>query len=244
MNPTSAKDAEKLAKNITTRMPKMKKVMAVVAPPFIHLSSVAKVIGKAATLGVQNISAKSEGPRTGEIAAAMLASYKVKYAIIGHSERRALGETNDDVNQKLRELVKVKITPVVCVGESARDHHGEQFSFVEGQVRAALKGVTRAESANIVIAYEPIWAISSGDGKGVTATPEHAHEMKLFIKKVLVGIYGRAAAMRVPIIYGGSVNAANAQSLMKEGEVDGFLIGGASLDAVSFITICKIAETL
>jgi triosephosphate isomerase len=132
------------------------------------------------------------------------------------------------------------MTPIICVGETVRDTHGKYYGVIESQLRTALLGVKKSEIEKVIVAYEPVWAISRGDGKGQTATPHDAHEMKLFIQKVLVELYGRTIAMRVRIIYGGSVNETNAEVMMKEGEVDGFLIGGASLKPDQFAKIINL----
>jgi len=236
MNPGSRKDALKLIKLFNAACAKNKNISAVIAPPFPYLSLVTPK--KQLKLCAQSFDV--EMPLTGGISIPMLKDLKVSYVIVGHSERRAHGETDTQIGVKVTVATQDALKVVVCVGEKERDHSGKYFGTVEAQVLAALKNVTRSQLVNIVIAYEPIWAISSGDGRGETATPDTAHEMKLFIQKVLVGKYGRAAALRVPIIYGGSVNPENASALLG-GEVDGFLVGGASIKADAFISILKTA---
>lgn len=241
MNPVTSRDAEKIAVHVARLLPKTS-VRVVIAPPAVHLSSVRAVLPKGYVLGSQDVHEKETGPYTGSISANMLFALGARYAIVGHSERRAKGETDAEVNGKVRALLALGMTPVICVGESERDLQGKYYSLVEEQIRKALGGVKRTEIEKTVLAYEPIWAISKGDGKGLTATAEHAHEMKLFIQKVLVLLYGRPAAMRVRIVYGGSVNEVNAADLFKNGEVDGFLVGGASLVPKSFVAIVKAVE--
>lgn len=241
MNPISGREAERLATQIARITPKPL-VQIVIAPPAVHLTSVRAALPKAYALGAQDVHEQEKGPHTGSISASMLFGLGARFSIVGHSERRAKGETDSDVNNKVRSLLLLGMTPVICVGEKERDTHGKYYSFVEAEIKQALAGVKRTDIEKTIIAYEPIWAISKGDGKGATATAEHAHEMKLFIQKVLVELYGRPAAMRVRIVYGGSVNSANASDLVKNGEVDGFLVGGASLVPKDFAAIVKAVE--
>jgi triosephosphate isomerase len=170
----------------------------------------------------------------------MLASIDVTHVIIGHSERRRAGENDESINQKMHATIKSGMTAIVCVGEWERDHAAHYLTFVEKQIRSAVGGISKAKLDRVVVAYEPVWAIGTGN----TATPEDVHEMKLFIQKVLVDIYGRAAAQKVRILYGGSVNGNNAESLMRQGLVDGFLVGGASLSADEFKTIILQSRVL
>ncbi len=241
MNPATAREAEKIVVALQTKYARPKTTV-IIAPSFVHLGVVKKVIKKPYLLAAQTVHAGDVGPHTGSISAVMLKEYGVVATIVGHSERRAEGETNAIVNTQVRALLGKSIMPIVCVGERERDHHGKYYSFVEAQVREGLSGVSRKDIARVVIAYEPVWAISSGDGKGQTATPHDAHEMKLFIQKILVELYGRTIALRVPILYGGSVNETTAPMLMKDGDIDGFLVGGASLKPDAFISIIRSVE--
>jgi triosephosphate isomerase len=163
----------------------------------------------------------------------MLAAFGVATVIVGHSERRALGETDAQVGEKVAALIKAKLTPVVCIGERERDAQGNFFMLIEAQIKAALTGVPKARFKDVVIAYEPIWAI----GTGKTATAEDVNEMRLFIQKILTKHFDRASAGKIRIIYGGSVSAANAADLFVGGGVDGFLVGGASLRPQEFAQI-------
>lgn len=243
MNPVRRGDAKKLTSTLAKVLGKKSAVTIVVAPPTAHLADVSALISRTPLkLAVQNVSVYKEGPHTGEVSVPMLLDYKVTHTIVGHSERRSLGETDEEVNTKVLLLLKNGIIPILCVGEHERDASGKQYGFVETQLLKALVGVTRTQLAKVIIAYEPVWAISKGDGKGETATAEHAHEMKLFIQKVLVQLYGRKTAFAVPILYGGSVNVANAEELFTKGEVNGFLVGGASLDAKAFTAIISIVR--
>jgi len=239
MNPQSVKMAEALFKDVQKGIARVRGVDVGIAPPAVYFSGLEKLAkGKRMMLVAQDVFWENLGARTGEISAPMLKSLGVSAVIIGHSERRALGESDEDVNKKILATLKTGLDAVVCVGEKKRDTHGDYLSLVEKQVRAALAGVSKAKLSHVVIAYEPIWAIGTGN----TATSSDAHEMKLFIQRVISDIYGRSVLSRIRILYGGSVNAKNAEELCTKGEVDGFLVGGASLRASEFITIIKIAS--
>lgn len=206
-----------------------------VAPPFPFLGEVAAKVRK--TLGVvaQDMSSEPTGAFTGSVSASMLVSLGVRGVIIGHSERRKAGMTNAAVEATVEAALKAKLMPIVCVGETERDTRGDFFDVVETQLAAALKRVPKAKLHEVVIAYEPVWAI----GTGKNATPEDVEEMKLFIQKVLITTFGRALAPKVRILYGGSVNSKNVEELWAQASVDGFLVGGASLQPKEFATIIK-----
>lgn len=216
-----------------------------VCPPFVDLKPVKTVFEFDKTkiaVGAQNVYWEPSGAYTGEISVAMLKEIGCKYCIVGHSERRTLfGETNEDVNLKVKALLgeeRNAIDPIICVGESlaVRDE-GTYLEFVEAEVKAAFAGVTEDEAAHAVIAYEPIWAI----GTGRTATPEQAEEVCAAIRATVSSLYGDDIADGMRILYGGSMNEGNADLLMAQPDIDGGLIGGASLKAASFIAIVKAA---
>ncbi len=210
-----------------------------VAPPLPFIAELRQLAGSQKFEFVaQDVSPQSEGAHTGEVGVAMLRSIGVKCAIVGHSERRAAGESDEDVNHKIKALHTLKSTAIVCVGERERDRAGDYFTVVEEQLTRALDGVAEDDLKHVVIAYEPVWAI----GTGKNATAAEAEEMKLFVHKVLSDLYPREKAAAVRILYGGSVNADNAEELLRVGNVDGFLVGGASLIAKEFVSIIKIAD--
>ena len=210
----------------------------VVCPPFVDLCPVSKAIkGTNIHLGAQNIHWAKSGAFTGEISADMLKKFGVEYAIVGHSERRRyFGETDATVNMRAKAALENGITPIICVGESLEQRErGETDEFVASQVRGALEGISADDARRIVIAYEPIWAI----GTGRTATAEMAEETITVIRKTLRSIFGNDAAETVRIQYGGSMNPQNAASLMAMENIDGGLIGGASLKAEDFSKVVK-----
>ncbi len=241
MNPLSPTLSAKLATELKKRLSSCTDVDVVVAPPCIFLGDVARTrnSSKAYMLGAQNVHYAKLGSFTGETSIPMLGGYGVSHIILGHSERRALGETDTLINEKLIAVIKAGLTGVVCVGEKKRDQGGHYLSHIEDQVRKALAKISRGKLEQVVIAYEPIWAIGTGDN----ATSADVHEMKLFIEKILSDMYGRNYAQKVRIIYGGSVNGKNAQELFEGGTVDGFLVGGASLHADEFAMIVKATKS-
>ena len=237
MNPQSIGVAKRLATEIKNKTLQLVGVDVVLVPPFVYLSTVEQVRNgsKKFALGAQDVHWEKTGAHTGEVSLPMLESLGITYVIVGHSERRAAGETNEKINKKLKSTIKTGMTAVLCVGEKKRDSGARYLNLVEKQIREACSGISKMKLNQLVVAYEPIWAIGTGNN----ATPEDAHEMKLFVKKILSDIYGRNQALGVRILYGGSVNPKNAEELISEGMVDGFLVGGASLQADDFTEIIK-----
>ena len=212
-------------------------VEVVLCPPFVSLASVQSALKDSnISVGVQNIYHESKGAYTGEVSADMLIDI-CRYAIIGHSERRSIfGETDAAVNLKVKAALKAGLTPIMCVGENlAERESGDAEAIMEAQVRAGLDGVEL--SSGIVVAYEPVWAI----GTGQSASPEIAQAMMAHIRRTLAAIGGDDVASSTPLLYGGSVNAGNIGGYIEQADINGALVGGASLDADSFIAIVKAA---
>ena len=210
----------------------------VLCPPFTSLSDVRDVIADTnIALGAQNMYWKTEGAFTGEISPKMLKALDCKYVIIGHSERRAyFGETNETVNKKLKMALAEGLLPVMCVGEKLEEREGgKTFEVVSEHVEKALLNISEKEILNMVIAYEPVWAI----GTGKNATPHEAEEVHKFIRELLAKKYGKEISESIRIQYGGSVKPANIDALIKEKDIDGALVGGASLKVESFVDIVK-----
>lgn len=231
MNMTPS-EAETLVKALIPLV-KDAKCEVVVCPPYVDLCAVAPLIADTnIKLGAQNIHWADKGAFTGEISAAMLKSRGVEFAIIGHSERRQyFGETDETVNARAKAAIAAGITPIICVGESlAQRENGETDTWVTTQTQNALCDIAAADVARLVIAYEPIWAI----GTGKTATNEQANETIGVVRAAIAGVYGKEIAERVRIQYGGSMNPKNASELMAMSEIDGGLIGGASLKPEDF----------
>lgn len=219
-------------------------VEIVMIPPFTSIPVLAQVSEKAPfiRLGAQNMHWERSGAFTGEISATMLRALFVKYVVLGHSERRTLfGETDETVNRKVHSALEAGLRPIVCVGESATQRdNGQVETVLKKQLELDLKDVSTKDAAEIVIAYEPVWAI----GTGRTATPAQAEQAHSFVRSVLEKMFDKVVAERVRIQYGGSVKPENTEELMREPDIDGALIGGASLDPRGFAKIIRHAEAV
>lgn len=210
----------------------------IICPPYPYLEMTSDYSDESYfSVGAQNVSDQDEGAYTGEIAASMLESMELEYCIVGHSERRAYyHETDEIIARKVNQLLKHNIRPIVCCGEVLEERESNrQFDVVKKQITDGLFHLTAEQFANIVIAYEPVWAI----GTGKTATPEQAQEMHAFIRSLIAEKYGNKVADETSILYGGSCKPGNAKELFANPDVDGGLIGGASLKADDFLAIAK-----
>ncbi len=242
MNPQSIKEAEILFNNTKNLVSGVKNVEVVICPPYPFLNIAKKIKSKKIILGAQNVGAEQSGAYTGEVSALMLRDMGVKYVIVGHSERRALGETNEIINKKIIFLLKTKLTPILCVGETVRQNDGSYLQIVKEQLSKCLSGIQKNNLKQIVIAYEPVWALSSTENRH-DATPHDFEEMKIYIRKILADMFSASTAMSVRIIYGGSVNKNNALAFL-DASADGLLPGKSSLEAKNFGEIVKVASNL
>lgn len=236
-NPSSLKKAEELFCEIKQEFKKTKNIELVICPPFVFLSPLTKKIGKTKiALGSQNVFYK-EGPFTGEVSPKMLNSLGIKYVIVGHSERRKLGEDNLFINKKIKSLLELKMKPILCVGETKEEREkGKAFEIVKKQLLEGLKNIKKSLLVNLIVAYEPVWAISTN--KGFLCGPDDIMTMRLFIEKILTKNFGPKISKRIKILYGGSVDDKNA-SLVKSANVDGVLVGSASLSPPKFTLILQ-----
>jgi triosephosphate isomerase len=211
-----------------------------VCPPYLFIPQAAAALqSTAVTWGAQNLSEQPEGAYTGEVSASMLAEFGCQYVLVGHSERRALfAESDQLVAEKFKAAQAAGLTPILCVGESLEQREaGETLSWVERQLQAVIDEVGVAALANAVVAYEPVWAI----GTGLTASPEQAQEVHAHIRQV-IAVVDLSVATGLQLLYGGSVKAENAADLFAKQDIDGALVGGASLQAAEFAAICKAAD--
>ncbi len=210
-------------------------------PPFTALSKASEILDgtQKIRLGAQNMSPESKGAFTGEISATMLRDLFVRFVLVGHSERRRLfGETDEMARRKIITALATEIRPILCIGETLEERQaGQEKTVLEGQLRGALEGLTKDQIDEIVVAYEPVWAI----GTGLTATPEQAQEAHHFIRDYLAKTWGPEVSNRSRILYGGSVTADNARVLLEQPDIDGALVGGASLDPRGFAEIVAAA---
>lgn len=219
-------------------------VQALVCPPFISIPAASAALdgSEAVWLGAQDVHYEDEGAYTGEVSTSMLRELGCTHVIVGHSERRELfGETDATVNRKVRKALGAELIPIVCVGESLQQRKkGAHQRMVQKQVEGAFTEVSDADAPGVIVAYEPLWAIGTGE----TATPQQAQEMHDMIRSALTGLYDLETARTVQILYGGSMKPHNARELLEQPDVDGGLVGGASLEADSFAAIIEIAEQI
>lgn len=235
MNPRTAKEAKEIFKQTRLIARNLKNTELVICPPFVYLSNLEKLVDNSVILGAQDMFWEAEGSFTGEISAPMLKKEGENYVILGHSERRELGETDEMVAKKVLSAMKSGLRAILCVGEKVRDNHGDYLHFLRNQIVNSLGKLPKKYLAKLIIAYEPVWAI----GQAEAMKPEDIHTMTIFIKKVLVEIFGQKTEINTPILYGGSVNHDNALEIVKNGEVAGLLVGRESLNSKKFGELLK-----
>lgn len=242
MNKT-VKEAVSFLSELKPLVSDVKNAGIVIGAPFTALyAAVKEVEGSNIKIAAQNMNAKDSGAYTGEISPLMLKEIGVEYVILGHSERREYyGETDEIVNEKVKAALVHGLKPILCVGEKLEEREaGTMETVVKTQTVGGLKGITAEEMKNVVIAYEPVWAI----GTGKTASPEQAQEVHAFIRTLLTELYGEVVAQDVTVQYGGSMKGDNAKELISQTDIDGGLVGGASLEAPSFAEIIKAGDSI
>lgn len=235
-----SKQAVELARGLAESGPE-NGVRVIIAPVALHLSAISEVVATSTVmLAAQNMHWATSGAYTGELAGPMLRELAVRYVILGHSERRQqFGESDEGVNRKVHSALEQDLRPIVCFGETLEEREaGRTRAKVEFQVRAALSGLSREEAERVILAYEPIWAI----GTGKTASPQQAQEVHAFLRDVLEDRFDRERAQTIPILYGGSVKPRNFDELISQKDIDGGLVGGASLKVESFLELARIAH--
>ena len=241
MNPLTSKEAEKLFSAVAKNISNIRKTEIVICPPVLYIDRL-KNLSKKINIGAQDSFWGETGAFTGEVSAHMLYNAGAKYVILGHSERRSLGETSTNVNKKVKESLAAGLIPILCIGERARDESHGYFSVVKAQLEECLSGVSKNSISKVIVMYEPVWAISSTVGRR-DATSADCLEMTIFIRKILSDKFGSDSG-RMRIIYGGSANEKDAEDFLKNGGIDGLLPGCASLTASKFVDIIKIAENV
>lgn len=237
MNST-ADEACKLAQDIVSAMGTVADVDIAICPPYTNLSEVSRILKNSTVkLGAQDVHWEASGAYTGKVSCSMLKSVGVTYVIIGHSEQRQyFNETDVTVNKKVKAVLAAGLLPIVCVGETLEERKsGKMNAVIERQTRGAFEGISTENAHLCTIAYEPVWAIGTGE----TATPQQANDAHKFIRSILSSCYGSTVSTSLRIQYGGSMKPDNAKELLAQSDVDGGLIGGASLKAASFLGIVK-----
>ncbi|MEN9649204.1 MAG: hypothetical protein RL094_171 [Candidatus Parcubacteria bacterium] len=236
MTPSSLDQAKKRFISIRKAALKHRNIEVGICPPSPYVFPLAQLAKKGKIkIGSQDVSVHSEGSHTGEIGASMFETSGAVMTLIGHSERRAAGDTDAIVATKISQALKTDMTIVLCVGESDRDDHGEYLNVIRKQLKEAINQLGRSQFAQLVIAYEPVWAIGRKDNVAITS--HDLHQMVIFIKKFLKELWGETISSIVPVLYGGSVTAENAHDILWNGEVDGLLIGRASWEVESLSAI-------
>ena len=238
MNPASPGEARRILGKMRRRAGELRRTELIICPPAPFLSLFAR--GGSITLGAQDVSPHRGGAHTGGISPAMLRSLGVEYSIVGHSERREDGDTDEIIAQKIAMILEYRLKPILCVGERERDGSGAYLKVIRGQIESALRKIPKPELKLLVIAYEPLWAI--GVRARDASTPEDFLEQSIYIRKVLSGLTDNATALRVPVLYGGSVDAGNTSGFLGAGRAHGLLVGRSSLDPREFGEILRSAE--
>ncbi|MDD5146369.1 MAG: triose-phosphate isomerase [Candidatus Pacebacteria bacterium] len=240
-NPTTLKVVQKMALELRKRIKKNPKIEIAVCPPFVYLSEVAKMFkGSSLRLGAQNCFWEERGAFTGEVSPLMLKNLGVKYVILGHSERiMMVGETNEMINKKVQTALRDGLFPVVCIGEDATERtEGKTFQILEQEFEQSLIMSKKIDWERVVLVYEPLWAISTSSHSLGDCTADDALTAALFLRKLVLNKAGQKAARNIKILYGGNVNAQNAEDYLLEDGIDGVLVGAASLDIKEFLAIC------
>lgn len=243
MFPATIKEAKIISSGIKKAMRGVTRAKVVICPPALFVTSLVESKTKTKiTIGGQNASYEDEGAHTGETSPRTLAGVGATHVILGHSERRAMGETDKHISSKVIAAIRNKLTVVLCVGEKERDDHGAYFNEVSTQLRASLEGFPKTEFKRLIIAYEPIWAIGAKAKRA--ATPSDFREMSILIRRELAEYFGKKVAFTIPILYGGSADDRNAGGFLGAGGADGLLVGRVSLDPEKFSAIIRIANTI
>jgi triosephosphate isomerase len=242
MNPESVVRAKEIFLGTKKAARALKNTKVVVCPPFVYLSDLEKQNDGSVVLGAQDVFWEPNGSYTGEISPKMLKKEGEGYVIIGHSERRELGETDEMVSKKIKAALKVGLQVVLCIGEKERDAHGEYLHFLRKQIVSSLGKLQKKFLGKLIVAYEPVWAIGKNEEEAMK--PADIHETILFIKKVLAETYGQKTIISIPILYGGAVGYKNAGGIIHLGGVQGLLVGHGSLKVEKFFELLKNVDRL
>ncbi|MBI2610689.1 triosephosphate isomerase [Candidatus Kaiserbacteria bacterium] len=252
MNPASFREAKKLFDAERKAAEKARGVSVVVAPPAIFLRELSSLYrGSKIAFSAQNAHFDVDGAHTGEISLLQVKDARAKFVLVGHAERRAEGETDDDTRKKVAAALSLKLAPILCVGEARRTDEGEQFEAVREQLRAGLADVAASALSRVLLVYEPLWTI----GKEETMDPHEMHQMAIFMRKCVVESHGEAglrhakagsglaqAGRNMKILYGGSIEERNAAAMLRDGDIHGFLVGRASANAIEFAKLLRAIE--
>ncbi len=241
MNPPTLSEAAGIYTKLRTKAAKLRKTHTVVCPPFLYVPSILKLKGgEHISVGAQTGRPEDAGSMTGEVSLSMLSHAGVSSVILGHSERRKMGETDEYISKQIDRALTLGLTPIVCVGEKIHDAEGKFLHELTAQMKATFAKVPNKQASKLIIAYEPVWAI----GTGTPMPAQTIYEMTIFVKKVVSDLFGHDQGARIPVLYGGSVNAKNIEEIMKVGKCDGVLVGKESLNPISFAAIMEAVDTI
>ena len=241
MNPTTLDEARRIFRSIKSVSEKLKSTSVMLCPPFVYLPALLNTRGESSiSIGAQDVDFQEQGSFTGRISPLMLKDLGVSRVIIGHSERRAQGDTDEIVSNKMKSSIEAGLLPVLCIGEKERDTSGVYLDFLKNQIKSSLKGVHKKDIVKVTVAYEPLWAIGAKE----PMNPDMIYEMSLFIKKVLSDIYGHHEAISTTVLYGGAVNFRNAVDIIVKGKVDGLLVGRESVNTEGFNQLLKTIDNI
>ncbi len=241
MNPATLAEAKNVYNKSKRTALKLTSTHVVMCPPFVYIPKFISERSKSPVgIGAQNCFFEGQGAFTGEVSAMMLKDLGATHIIVGHSERRAMGETDDVVSKKVQAVLEAGIHPIVCVGEKERDGHGLYLETLKTQIKESLSRVPKKLISQLIVAYEPIWAIGAKE----PMEPSVVQEMTIFVKKVISDLFGQENAVKTPILYGGSVNFRNAPDIITRGQVDGLLVGRESVNVPGFVELLKAVDVV
>lgn len=240
MNPTTLDETKRIYRSIKNFSKKLANTDLIICPPNIYLYYFVNKTTENLYTGAQNVFSEDQGAYTGEISPEMLRNFGINYVIVGHSERRAMNETDDIVSKKIQRLLDLNMHPILCIGEKERDANGVYLEFLKNQIKNSLTKVQKRNIKNLIVAYEPLWAIGAKEAMN----PRDIYEMSLFVKKIISDLFGHDEAISVPILYGGSVNFRNATDIIVQGQVNGLLVGRESVNPSNFIELLKAVDSL
>lgn len=241
MNPLTSEEARRIFRATKKVATQLQHTTVIACPPFVFTSIFAKKTKESPVLlGAQDSYFETQGSYTGEVSAHMLKDLGVSHVIVGHSERRKDGETDEVISKKAEALLEAGIHPVLCVGETVRDEQGVYLDTLKNQIKDSMSRVAKKHIGDMIIAYEPVWAIGAKEAMN----PDTVREMGLFVKKVISDLYGHDEAFRVPVLYGGSVNFRNAPDILVQGQVDGLLVGRESVNIPGFKELLKVVDMI
>lgn len=239
MNPSSLDEARKIVRRIRSLAGTLTSTDVVACPPYVFIpAALSRRDPDRLRVGAQTVSYEESGPHTGEVSAAMLAGLGVQYVIVGHSEERAAGDTDELVSRRAKAVLDVGMKVILCVGERVRDEGGAYLDDLKEQIKNSLMGIPFSQAKNIILAYEPVWAIGAKEAM----QPQHIYETSLFIRKVFSDIFSQHQAMKALVLYGGSVNFRNAADIITVGQVDGLLVGRESVNLPGFVELLKAVD--